>query len=312
MISIIIPVYNAEKYLEKCLLSILNQGDVETEIICVDDGSVDNSKSVVLRLQSQYNNIQYYYQNNAGAPTARNNGFLKAKGEYCMFFDADDVLMPGALNEMYGLARENDADLVIGDYCEIDADDKQVGSINLKNFGVKSQNSWSFACCPPLPGNKLIKQSVIEKNNVIFDDVKIGQDLGFYLKLISACKKCEYFPKNVMGYRILEGSISRQYTLRILDICKSIDHVRKYYNDRGLSSQYKTYIEVAELIAYRSQLEKVPRIANTEDRAKAIEVLSDRCDSLKFDMHRHSLRFLKEKLKTRRLLTTYKIDKDKK
>lgn len=101
-ISIIIPAYNSEKFIEKCLYSCLNQ-DIshdDYEIIVVDDGSIDNTKNIVLSIQKKYNNIVYIYQENAAQGAARNNGLSKAQGKYIWFVDSDDWIAENCLGNI--------------------------------------------------------------------------------------------------------------------------------------------------------------------------------------------------------------------
>lgn len=110
MISVIIPLYNGEKTIVKTLKSIASQSYQALEVIIINDGSSDNSEKMVAKyLKSIDNNISYYFYNqkNAGAPNARNNGFLKSKGEFVLFCDADAVLEPHALQTMLKTLEEN-------------------------------------------------------------------------------------------------------------------------------------------------------------------------------------------------------------
>ena len=110
MISVIVPVYNAEKYLEKCINSILSQ-NVECEIILVDDGSKDNSLMVCNQFKQNFNNIKVFHQENAGAASARNFGLKNANGEFVYFLDSDDYIDDGFLSTM--LEGIKDVDLVV-------------------------------------------------------------------------------------------------------------------------------------------------------------------------------------------------------
>ncbi|MCI8778348.1 MAG: glycosyltransferase family 2 protein [Bacilli bacterium] len=92
LISIIIPVYNTEDYLDKCLSSIINQTYKNIEIIIIDDGSTDNSKKIIKQYMNKDCRISYYYQNNSGVAIARNSGIDKAQGDYIAFIDSDDYI----------------------------------------------------------------------------------------------------------------------------------------------------------------------------------------------------------------------------
>lgn len=112
-VSVIIPVYNAEKYLEQCVGSVMNQTLKDIEIICVDDGSPDNSMEVLKKLQSQDDRVKIISQPNGGAGAARNNGLRNATGEYLSFLDADDFFEPDMLEEAVAAADKYKADFVV-------------------------------------------------------------------------------------------------------------------------------------------------------------------------------------------------------
>lgn len=112
-VSVIIPVYNAEKYLEQCVGSVMNQTLKDIEIICVDDGSPDNSLEVLKKLQSQDDRVKIISQPNGGAGAARNNGLRNATGEYLSFLDADDFFEPDMLEEAVAAADKYKADFVV-------------------------------------------------------------------------------------------------------------------------------------------------------------------------------------------------------
>ena len=106
-ISVIIPVYNAEKYLRECLDSVVCQTIQEKEIICINDGSVDKSEEILEEYSSRYDFFTYYKQKNQGAGVARNNGLKHAKGKYLAFWDADDVFEPMTLEVLFDADRKS-------------------------------------------------------------------------------------------------------------------------------------------------------------------------------------------------------------
>ena len=119
-ISVIIPVYNTEKYLSSCLDSILGQTNVSLEIILVDDGSKDSSPHICDEYSRKYENIKAYHIKNSGPATARNEGFKIAKGEYVTFTDSDDKMEPQMLYKMISAGNEHHADIVCCNYKEVD------------------------------------------------------------------------------------------------------------------------------------------------------------------------------------------------
>jgi glycosyltransferase involved in cell wall biosynthesis len=305
VVSIIIPVYNAEKYIAKCLEAFVSQTYDDLEIICVDDGSSDSSANIIKEFAKKYSNIIYLFQQNSGAPMARNTGFEVCKGEYCIFFDADDLMNADGIEKMVEKADSNNADLCIGNYCEINEVGKIIRNSITKKLTTKSKNKWDYAIFAPLPGTKLIRRDIIIKNKLKFVDVKIGQDLNFYLKLMACVNSIVSIESEVMQYRVIEGSISRTYTMNIIDIVQSIEDIKRYYKVKGLTKEYKNYISIIELIAYRSQMEKYLYFNKNTDKKKLIDVLSNYSDQIKYPGKNYINHFLKEKIKI--LYIKYKI-----
>ena len=112
-ISIIVPVYNAERFLQECIDSLLHQTKDDIEIVLVNDGSTDNSKKIIKENCERHDNITFVDQENKGVCIARNAGIEAAKGEYIGWLDADDFLKPTALEELYDLMKQNNADYVV-------------------------------------------------------------------------------------------------------------------------------------------------------------------------------------------------------
>ena len=111
-ISIIVPIYNVEKYLDKCVMSILGQTFKNFELILIDDGSPDNCPAICDCYAEQEQRIRVIHQRNAGVAVARNIGLKEAMGKYVLFVDSDDLLMPMACEKLIQQAEENQADIV--------------------------------------------------------------------------------------------------------------------------------------------------------------------------------------------------------
>jgi glycosyltransferase involved in cell wall biosynthesis len=112
-VSIIVPVYNAEKHLKECLDSIINQTLKEIQIIIINDGSTDNSKEIILHYVRQDNRITFIDSENEGVSAARNKGIEKSAGRYLGFVDADDYITPGMYQRLFEIAEENKSSMVI-------------------------------------------------------------------------------------------------------------------------------------------------------------------------------------------------------
>lgn len=133
-ISVIIPVYNTEKYLVSCIESILRQEKVSLEIILVDDGSKDSSPHICDEYSSKYENIKTYHIKNSGPATARNKGFNVAQGEYVTFTDSDDKMEPQMLYKMISAGKEHNADIICCNYKEVDEE----GHITDRDYSNKT------------------------------------------------------------------------------------------------------------------------------------------------------------------------------
>jgi len=116
-VSVIVPVYNVELYLEKCLDSLVNQTLKEIEIIVVNDGSPDNSQEIIDKYAKEYKNIKAYKKKNGGLSDARNYGIKKASGEYIAFIDSDDYVRLDMYEKMYNKAKSGNFDMVV---CDLD------------------------------------------------------------------------------------------------------------------------------------------------------------------------------------------------
>ena len=164
LVSVIIPAYNVSNYITQCLESVLNQTHKEIEIICVDDGSKDDTKSILLKYAAQYPRIiQIISQQNSGAPVARNNGFSVANGEYIQFLDADDFLMPEKIKHQLELLTKSGtkADLIAGGFKWIINGNLVSPPISLNNvwmdlirgsLGITSSNLWKKSCLNDVGG----------------------------------------------------------------------------------------------------------------------------------------------------------------
>lgn len=253
-VTFIIPLYNNEKYIKKCIMSILSQSYKEIEVIVIDDGSTDNSYKVCQEILDP--RIKLFKQYNFGAPLARNNGIKYSTGEYIMFLDSDDYLCSNkVISEIYKETNGFDFDLYIGGVQEVDIYGKYIRKKNIvKNFILDDfeQN----LLCDPVPAGKIFRKSIIEKNNLYFDNVRIGQDLNFYLKYVSRVTNIVKSNKNIASYRILENSISRTYGLKIFDIVDSLNKVEKYYLCNSASEKYVKMLKAIRYIHFYNQFVK--------------------------------------------------------
>ena len=177
-VSVIIPVYNTEKYLDECLNSVQNQTLEDIEIICVNDGSTDGSLKILEEHEKNDKRIKIVNQENGGVSLARNNGIKNAQGDYIMFLDSDDCFVPYACEKEYNLAVKNEANVVeFGVRNFVDGEAVDLSDLNYDDSKVtvytrkENENPFSalnFSC--GVVWNRIWKRSFINENNLTFKE----------------------------------------------------------------------------------------------------------------------------------------------
>ena len=210
-ISIIMPIYNGAEFLEKSIKSVSNQTLKDIELICVDDGSKDNSLDVLNNLSEKYPFVKVFSQENQGSGKARNAGMKKADGEYIAFLDADDIFIDeDSLEKMYGLAEKHDANIVSSNlqFVEKDYSLKENPHYNLgdykefKEFGQIAPEEYGI---PYAFYKSIFKRDFLEKNSIDFPDLLRGQDPIFLAKVLANCGVVYVTPLNFYGYNYSIG-----------------------------------------------------------------------------------------------------------
>lgn len=233
-ISVIVPVYNVENYLEKCLNSLVNQTLEEIEILVINDGSTDDSQKIIEVFQSKFpQKIKAFYKENGGLSDARNFGIDRASGNFLAFVDSDDYVSENMLQEMYDLAIKNEAEIVICNLQKVDEHGNVTqkltqipnlsGKIDLeKNFSVFSDLSY-FAC------NKIFKRELFDgkkfQKGMHFEDIELIPQILLQCKILAKTDAFHY------QYLERSNSISKSHTERGLDILKSVENVEKAFEN---------------------------------------------------------------------------------
>ena len=196
LVSVVMPVYNACRYLRPAIESVMAQTLREIEIICVDDGSTDTSLDMIKIFQSQDDRIRIITQTNAGAGIARNNGLKRARGEYVAFLDADDFYEPEMLETLYTAAKEKDLDIAIAKYDIFDNKKSNFRENNENEHhkiyadgAVTSKNEHPDFILESTSGaawNKLFKRSFIfEKGITFLPNVMLFEDVYFTVSALA-------------------------------------------------------------------------------------------------------------------------------
>ena len=211
-VSVIIPVYNTEKYLRKCLDSVLAQTLKEIEIICIDDGSTDNSLAILKEYQKIDSRILVFTQNNLFAGVARNQGIKVASGKYLFFMDSDDFCDKYLLEKAVYKAESDEADIVVFNYCRYNNEtgekenrDGLVKSrlpLNKKIFSYKDIPNKICNIVNPTPWNKLFLREMIVKNNLKYLNTSTTNDITFATMAVIVANKIVYLDKTLLFYRV--------------------------------------------------------------------------------------------------------------
>ena len=209
--SIILPVYNVEAYLERCIQSVCDQDFLDYEIILVDDGSTDNSYKILENYSKLDPRIKILTQNNQFAGVARNNGMHIAKGEYLIFLDSDDFFSPELLNELYGDAVQNNSDIVLCDgyYYDNITTEKTHANVFLQKGNIPQKQVFSYVDIPEkimhitidCPWNKLFKKFFIENYELVFQPLRSANDVYFVDSALILADRISVVDKRLITYR---------------------------------------------------------------------------------------------------------------
>lgn len=291
LISIIIPVYNVEKYIDECVGSVCKQSYKNVEIILVDDGAKDTSGMMCDRWAEKDSRIQVIHKENGGLSDARNTGLKAALGEYVMFVDSDDILSDKIVECLYSSIRDSKAQISICDPIHLRPDDipKYQASNEIKVYNAEDalcemmyQTSFLFSAWGKLYERRLF-DSVSFPIGLLFEDVAI------MYKLFAQCDKIVYLDAKLYGYLHRENSITTsKFTKRdcdILDICeKQVEFGRGF--SQNVYCAAVTYQVVGALRVYLNApytVEYAEKIKYSKDiiRSNLKEVLKNKRSRLK-------------------------------
>lgn len=237
-ISVIIPVYNTEKYLSKCLDSVINQTLNDIEIIVVNDGSTDSSQDIIDLYTLKDTRIVSITKNNGGLSDARNFGIDKSKGDFLAFIDSDDYIDKYMFENMYNISQKHQSDIVLCDLVKVNEKgeefrdlpqspqlaDKIILNDDFTIFGEMS----CFAC------NKLFKKSLFDKHRfkkgIHFEDIELVPKLVLDSKILSKINQPYY------KYFERQNSITKTHTKKGLDMFLAVDEVSNYFKESTYNS----------------------------------------------------------------------------
>ena len=267
-VSIIVPFYNVENYIEKCLQSLVNQTLEDIEILLVNDGSQDTSEVIAKQFAEKYpNKIIYLEKENGGLSDARNYAIPYAKGQYIAFLDSDDYVETNMYEEMYNKAQKEDLDYIECDFLW-EYPDKTLESKG-KQYSNKKE---MFIHTRVVAWNKLIKREIVQNNHLEFPKGYRYEDVEFFYKLLPFIHHYGIVQKPLIHYVQRENSISNVQNTRTKEIIDVLGHVIEYYKENNLFEEYQKEIEYtyARYILCSSML----RMVMIEDKKERKEIIN--------------------------------------
>ena len=238
-VSVIVPIYNVEKYLEKCINSLLSQTLEDIQIILVNDGSKDNSGNIAKEYEkNNKDRVIYVEKENGGLSDARNYGLKYATGDFIAFLDSDDYIEKNAYEEMYNKAIEENADYVECDFIWEFPNKIRVD----KQYPYKNKKDM-LSFVRVVAWNKLIKRQLITDNNLEFPKGLRYEDVEFTYKLIPFVNKFAYVDKPFIHYVQREDSIANVQNERTAEIFTVLDNVIEFYKKNNIYEEYRNELE---------------------------------------------------------------------
>lgn len=238
-VSVIVPIYNVEKYLEKCINSLLSQTLEDIQIILVNDGSKDNSGNIAKEYEkNNKDRVIYVEKENGGLSDARNYGLKYATGDFIAFLDSDDYIEKNAYEEMYNKVIEENADYVECDFIWEFPNKIRVD----KQYPYKNKKEM-LSFVRVVAWNKLIKRHLIIDNNLEFPKGLRYEDVEFTYKLIPFINKFAYVDKSFIHYVQREGSIANVQNERTAEIFTVLDNVIEFYKKNNIYEKYRDELE---------------------------------------------------------------------
>lgn len=241
-VSVIVPVYNVEKYIDKCLLSLLNQTLDDIEIIVVNDGSPDNSQEIIDRYVKEYKTkIKSYIKPNGGLSDARNFGIEHATGDYIGFVDGDDFVDIRMFETLYNKAIQDKYDLVVCNLNYVyDYDVVPTSSNVLEDTEDIKKVMLNIY---PTAWNKLYKKSFLNKHHLRFKKGVWYEDVEFIYRVLPFVNKIGQVKDCFYQYVQREGAITKTYDKRLYNYIENWNGIIKYYKEKDIYHKFKNELE---------------------------------------------------------------------
>lgn len=270
MISVIIPVYKVEKYLDKCVESVAGQTYSDLEIILVDDGSPDNCPAMCDAWAEKDWRIKVIHKPNGGLSSARNAGLAKASGEYVFFLDSDDTISENCIELLADAARHDDSDICIANVVRTDENGEQIKALPFdsdmllsksdvfERIAQKGSSAYVISC------GRLYRRRLFD--GISFPEGRLNEDEFVYYRLFDRCSCVSVRKDAVYFYLSRQGSIMSEYTPRRLDVLEAFAAQAQFFSERGFDKTVEAVRRYAYDAAVNTLLSN--RISVTDESFK--------------------------------------------
>lgn len=250
LISVVVPIYNAEKYIRRCVDSIVGQSYRNLEIILVDDGSTDATPGILDEYAGADERVRVIHKANVGHAHSRNTGLEAASGEFITFMDCDDYMYPDFMEKMYGAICEDDSDLACCSFNYVDVDGNKLGWSEpelARTFVDSIDAQRDFLTTFRIEGfswNKLVRRSILIDGGIRYpEDQKAFVDMFLWYRSLSASRRVSYVPDKLYNYYQMPTSVVHTINdVKLQNYRTTLGNIRKMAHDNGLAAESDYYV----------------------------------------------------------------------
>ncbi len=282
-VSILVPIFNVEKYLKECLDSLINQTLEDIEIICIDDGSTDTSPQILKEYSLKDKRIKVITKKNSGYGISMNMGLEAANGEYIGIVESDDFADLKMFEDLYSLAKQKDADIVKSDWFEYTTSTKTIRkaarmALLPENKVLNVKDNPEILKIQPAIWSAIYRRNLLVENGVKFTETEGAsyQDTGFAFKTMCLAKNIVLTNKAYIYYRQDNLNSSVKSTSKVYAICVEYDEIARFLNEhKELKSYVNTYKLIKEYSSYIWNLKRIDKKFRKEFVEKMSEIFSN-------------------------------------
>ncbi len=273
-VSIIMPVYNVERYIRECLDSVVNQTLREIEIICVNDGSKDGSLAILREYAEKDSRIKVIDKANEGQAIARNRALSQVTGEYIVFVDSDDIIDRDLCRKAYELAKSHNSDMVIYDFMKF-KDIREISSSTLASATLSELRSSDRKMLLQQMGvvwTKCVRTDFVRSNNIKFPEGRIYEDIFVHWQLVLLAQKPMILPEKLYYYRIQPSATTYRTDWKITDRIFIFDMIRDFLISKNLYEEYRSVVLQSQLNVFRGLHDTI----DESHRGRVMELIRNR------------------------------------